>query len=256
VGAALSALVCLHSSASTGRQWRALAERLAGRFRVIAPDLHGCGKSAAWPAGRPMSLADEVDLLEPVFHAAGERFHLLGHSYGGAVALKAALEHPGRFISLVLYEPSLFSVLVADAPQSEAAREIVALRDETTRLVEAGDLSAAAHRFLDYWIEPGAWAALPQARRDSLAASMPSVMPQWQAAFGEPAPLRAAASIAAPTLILTGTASKASSRAVVRLVASVIPNARTQALADVGHMAPVTHPDLVNPAIEEFLQPR
>ena len=66
-------------------------DRLAGRFRVIAVDLYGAGKTAAWPQHQPMLLDDEVALLRSVFLAAGDRFHLIGHSYGGAIALKAAL---------------------------------------------------------------------------------------------------------------------------------------------------------------------
>src|SRR6185503_5658603 len=118
------AVVCLHCSASTSGQWRPLIELLADRFHMIAPDLYGCGKSAPWPQERPMWLDDQVALLAPAFERAGERFHLVGHSYGGAIALKAALGLQRRLASLVLYEPVLFSVLLADAPESAAAREI------------------------------------------------------------------------------------------------------------------------------------
>src|SRR5262245_16933919 len=75
-------VVCLHASASSSGQWRPLMDRLAGRFRTLAADLYGSGQSPAWPAERPMWLADEVALLAPVLAAAGPRFHLVGHSYG------------------------------------------------------------------------------------------------------------------------------------------------------------------------------
>ena len=63
-------VVCIHSSASSSAQWRALTERLANRFRVIAVDLYGSGKTAAWPQDQPMHLDDEVALLRSVFRAA------------------------------------------------------------------------------------------------------------------------------------------------------------------------------------------
>src|SRR5262245_15621130 len=106
-----TAVVCLHASASSSAQWRPLIERLGGRFRTLAADLYGSGRSPAWPGERPMWLADEVALLAPVFEAAGPRFHLVGHSYGGAVALRAALANSARIESLVLFEPVLFSLL-------------------------------------------------------------------------------------------------------------------------------------------------
>ena len=92
---AAASLVCLHASASSGGQWQALQRRLTGRYQVLSPDLYGSGNSPPWPAERELTLAEEVALLEPVFEAADEAVHLVGHSYGGAVAVRAALTYPG-----------------------------------------------------------------------------------------------------------------------------------------------------------------
>jgi pimeloyl-ACP methyl ester carboxylesterase len=53
---------------------------------------------------------------------------------------------------------------------------------------------------------------------------------------------------------MTGTVSKASALAVARLVSAVLPRVRIEEIEGVGHMAPVTHPDTVNPLIERFLE--
>src|SRR5215831_7960985 len=124
-----TAVVCLHSSASSSVQWRPLMERLADRFRVISVDLYGYGQSPPWPEGRALSLADEVRLLEPVLRDAGNRFHLIGHSYGGAIALRAALDRPERLLSLSLFEPVLFSLLAEEDPDQPAAREIALIAE-------------------------------------------------------------------------------------------------------------------------------
>jgi pimeloyl-ACP methyl ester carboxylesterase len=247
------AVVCLHASVSSSAQWRTFMERLAPRFRVIAVDLYGSGRTPAWPGDRPMRLDDEVDLLEPAFRAAGDRFHLVGHSYGGAVALKAAFLCRSRVMSLALYEPVLFSALMADAPESPAAREIRAVRDDTIRLTDHGDLHAAAARFIDYWMGVGAWAAVPDDRKPALAAAMGSVKPQWHAAFNEHTPLHAFAALDMPTLLMTGSESPASARAVARLLKCMLPWVHEEELDGVGHMGPVTHPSRVNPLIERFL---
>ena len=249
-----TSVVCLHSGASSSGQWRALMDRLGRRFRVIAVDLYGSGKTVAWSQDKPMHLDDEIALLRSVFQAAGDRFHLVGHSYGGAIALKAALTHQDRLISLVLYEPVLFSVLVANAPQSDAAREIVAVRDDTIRLVDEGNLNASAERFVDYWTGDGAWAAIPEPRRPAIAEAMRAVKPEWHALFHESTPLGAFAEIDVPTLFLTGTGSKSSALAVARLLTKVLPRVRVQEIEGVGHMAPVTHPERINPLIEKFLE--
>jgi pimeloyl-ACP methyl ester carboxylesterase len=223
---------------------------LAGRFRVIAADLYGSGRSPAWPDERPMALDDQLALLAPVFERAGERFHLVGHSYGGAVALKAALKHGARMRSLVLYEPVLFALLMQAAPESDAAREIVAVRDDTLKLPPA----AAAERFVDYWMGRGTWAATPEARRPALAQAMKAVRPEWHSAFHEPAPLEAFGAIEAPVLLMTGTASTAAARAVAGLLARTLPRLTLEEIVGAGHMAPVTAPARINPLIERFLR--
>jgi pimeloyl-ACP methyl ester carboxylesterase len=224
-------------------------ERLADRFHVIAADLYGSGKSPPWPEARPMWLDDQIALLAPAFERAGEGFHLVGHSYGGAVALKAALRFPKKLKSLVLYEPVLFSVLLSDAPQSEAAREIMDVRDDTAHLGP----EAVAERFIDYWMGAGTWAVMPQSRRDTLAQAVRSMKPEWHSAFNEPTPLEAWRALDVPTLLLTGSASTAAARGVVRLVAGVLPRVQVEELAGMGHMAPVSDPARVNPLIERFL---
>ena len=249
-----TSVVCIHSSASSSGQWRALMERLSDRFRVIAVDLYGSGKTAPWPHNQPMHLDDEVALLSSVFRAAGDRFHLIGHSFGAAIALKAALADRDRLLSLVLYEPVLFNVLIEESPESAAAREILAVRDDTVRLVEEGNLNASAQRFVDFWMGDGAWAATPEPRRAVLAAAMRAVKSEWRAAFYDPTPLSAFAAVTVPTLFMTGTKSTASALAVARLVTSVLPRVHVKEIEGVGHMGPVTHPDTVNPLIERFLE--
>jgi pimeloyl-ACP methyl ester carboxylesterase len=228
-------------------------ERLAGRFRVIAGDLYGHGNSPPWPHGNTIYLEDEVEFLEPVFRAAGESFHLIGHSFGGAVALKAALKYPGRVRSLVLFEPVLFSLLVASASDGPAAREILAHRDETLRLAETGRGEEAAAVAVDYWFGASAWAAMPEATRSDILARMGNVKLGWHQVFCEPMSLSEIASINAPTLYLTAAKSNGPMRALNRLLIDVLPRVRAVEMKNVGHMAPVTHPGKVNRLIEDFL---
>ncbi|MEX2170810.1 MAG: alpha/beta hydrolase [Pirellulales bacterium] len=246
-------VVCIHCSGSSSSQWRSLMELLADRFRVLAVDLYGSGKTAAWAESRPMRLDDELALLQPVFEAAGARFHLVGHSFGGAIAMKAALSMGDRLSSLLIFEPVLFSLLLADAPESEAAREILAIRDDTVRLAAEGDMSGFAERFLDYWLGIGTWQSTPEARKPALVAAMPAVRHEWDAAFQEPTPLTSFAAINVPALMLTGTKSTAAARAVARLVTGILPGVRVEEIDGVSHMAPVTHPERINPIVERFL---
>ena len=247
------AVVCLHASASSSGQWRPLMELLGKRYRSIAPDLVGYGRSPAWQGESDLWLNDEVDSLAPVLDAAGQRFSLIGHSYGGAVALKAALRYRERLRCLIVYEPVLLSVLLTQAPDHLATAEITALRDETIRAVEQDALATAAERFVDYWLGLGTWAALPETRRMPLMQGMRKVAAEWHAASYEPTPLAEFALLDTPTLYLTGALSPAPTREITALLASVLPRAELVELDGMGHMGPITHPERVNAAIEHYL---
>lgn len=248
------AVVCLHSSASSSGQWRGLMDRLAPTFRVIAVDLYGYGQSPVWSSRRPFSMEDEVLLLEPVFRSAGERFHLVGHSYGGAIALKAALAQTGRIASLAIFEPVLFSILLAEDPEQPAAREIISVGDDTSAAIDGGEPARAAQRFIDYWMGEGAWAATPEKRREPIASSMRKVKDEWRAIFTDRTPFAKLGELLVPTLLMTGSQSPAASRGVARILGSLLPGVTTVEVAGVGHMAPVTHPDQINALIEEHLE--
>ena len=247
-------VVCLHASASSSRQWQALSETLAPRFHVLAADSYGAGKSPAWPAHRALSLRDEAALLEPVFERAGRPFLLVAHSYGAAVALIAALERPERVRALVLYEPTLFSLLDAESPSPNDADGIRRALSGAAAEVDAGDPIAAAKRFVDYWSGPGAWDRMPEPRQGAVAVSIANVRGWADACFSEPTPLDAFAWLGAPVLYLIGKDSPPSTRGVARLLAETLPRVELVELEGLGHMGPVTHPEAVNQLISRFLE--
>lgn len=246
-------VVCLHSNASTSSQWRSLLNDLSDHFKVLAPDALGAGKSPSWPETQPGALSQEVLLLSKVLDEAGEEFFLVGHSYGGAVALKIALECPDRVKAIVLYEPTLFAVLQQESPNQPAFNEIKSVVDDAVALIDRGDLSSAAERFIDYWMHSGAWTSMPDEVKGPIARSMLDVERWMQALAQEPTPLEELSRIELPVLYMTGGRSPASSRGVARLLTAALPQVDALEFDDLGHMAPVTHPQRVNPHIKNFL---
>jgi pimeloyl-ACP methyl ester carboxylesterase len=251
-----TAVLCLHSNASTTGQWRGLMDRLAPHFRVLAPDLLGAGRSAPWPVVAGARLRHEVDALAPVIEGAGERLHLVGHSYGGALALRIALTWPDRVASAVLFEPTLFPLLNQPRPGDPAATGIAAAATAAMAAVDRGDLHGAAETFIDYWMGPGRWAAMPAARRGPVAESMRPIRQWTDAIYAESWSLVEIAALRTPVLLLGGEASPASAANLLPVLERTLPQARVQWLPGLGHMAPVTHPDAVNPLIASFLAGR
>lgn len=246
-------VVCLHSNASSSSQWRSLMDSLAPRFHVLAADGLGAGRSPPWPTDRQVLLRDEAAFLEPVFARAGAPFAMVGHSYGAAVALVAAALRPERVRALALYEPTLFSVL-AGSPAANEVQGIQAVVEGAGAGSDAGDLHRAAEWFIDYWMGPGSWERTPEPRKLPIAASMANVRGWAHALMNDPTPLAAFAALDIPVLYMKGKHSPASSLGVARLLAAALPRSEVVEFADLGHMGPITHPEIVNEAILRFLE--
>jgi pimeloyl-ACP methyl ester carboxylesterase len=249
-----SGVVALHANASTSGQWRGLMDQLTPTFRVLAPDLYGSGRSPEWVSERVITLADEVAFIEPVMTRAGSPLVLVGHSYGAAVALIAALSNAERVRALAIYEPTLFSLVDAESPPPNEADGIRRVVADGSASLDAGDEDAAAERFIDYWMIEGAWAAIPEPRKAPIADSVRNIRRWAHALLTEPTPLAAFQSLRTPVLYMIGKRSPISSRAVARLLTGTLPNIEVVEFEDLGHMGPVTNPNQVNAVIAQFLE--
>jgi pimeloyl-ACP methyl ester carboxylesterase len=248
-----TAVVLLHSSMASKSQWRALMEGMRGTHRLIAIDLHGYGDSAMPECRGRFALADEVRLVQTKLAQVlqpEESFHLVGHSFGGGVALRLAHAAPERIRSLSLYEPTAFHLLDRGDPALEEIRSVA-------RAVEAGmrdgRATGATERFIDYWNGAGAYAALPASRQALFVSLLPKVPLDFQALLDDP--LRAAdySGIAVPACLIAGGESPDCTHAIVSILAATLAKRETYEI-DAGHMAPLTHPELVNPIIDSFIR--
>ncbi len=94
---------------------------------------------------------------------------------------------------------------------------------------------------------------MPAERKPPIAASVVNIRRWAHALFTEPTPLAAFASLDIPVLLMTGKDSTASAQSVMRLLATVLPRVEVIEFDGIGHMGPVTAPDLVNDTIAHFL---
>lgn len=170
-GAHKSTVIALHCSGSSGRAWDRLRQTLGDEVALIAPDLIGCGSTPHWLGPRPFRLTHEAAAIVALIDRQDGPVHLVGHSYGGGVALRAALERPRRVASLALYEPTPFHVLGSIGADGRAARqEIQEVADDIAFHVAAGLPRRAARRFIDYWNHAApSTRSSPRCRRTSSA---------------------------------------------------------------------------------------
>jgi pimeloyl-ACP methyl ester carboxylesterase len=246
-------VVLLHSSASSGSQWHSLCGLLENDFEVLAPDLYGYGVGADWPGRRPLALADEAAAVSTLLGNDDKPVHIVGHSYGGAVALKLALEPHIRLRSLTLIEPVAFYLLRQDVQERELYANVCRIGDQVRQRVACGDYWGAMGGFIDYWNGNGTWENLSEDKRAALAARAPKVVLDFHATTAEDTPLSAYSHIAAPVLILRGERAPAPTWRITEVLGDAIPRSKLQTLSGAGHMAPLTHPEFVNAAIRRHL---
>jgi len=242
------AVVLVHSSASGHRQWRRLVENLQGRYRLIAVNLFGYGKTSSWPGARPLTAADQAELVAAAAALAGEPVALVGHSLGGLVALEAAARLAGRVRVVVAFEPILFGDLKVHGP-ARAYDEIAGLASRYHELARSGDWNAAGEWFVDYWTGPDAWAAIPDERKQNMLAMLPAVMHEWDMATSGTRPIEGWRAITAPVHLIHAADTRTPTREIVKLLAKHYPDWHVHEVPSGGHMAPVARPDLVNPVI-------
>jgi pimeloyl-ACP methyl ester carboxylesterase len=239
---------------SSKSQWRELAERLRDRYRLIAIDLHGYGESAMPSSCDGYGLCDELRLVESVLARElrpGEQFHLVGHSYGGIIALQLAAQAGSQRVrSLSLFEPIAFHLLPAGDPDFALLESI---RSEIADRLHTGDAHGGAGCFVDYWSGAGAFAQLREERQSVLAAQVPKVLLEFRAVVEESWDVAAYRRIGVPTCLVAGKWSPDPAQRLTSMLADMLPHASCFEV-EAGHMAPITHPELVNPILEQFIR--
>jgi pimeloyl-ACP methyl ester carboxylesterase len=237
----------------SGRQWRRLSTALAaGGFRAIVPDLAGHGQSPPWPEAQPFSFRTDVEDTTARLDGVDEGVDVVGHSYGGLVALLAAVSRPARVRSLVLYDPVAFGVLTAADADAHGDLE---------RVPSAwGDSAEGRERwleaFVDFWGGRGAWPVLRDEARDEFRRV---AWPLYQGVVSlsrDTTPAEAYRVIEAPVLLMTGEKTPLSERRVIERLGESLPNARVKIVAGAGHMGPLTHGEEVNAAVLDWLADR
>jgi pimeloyl-ACP methyl ester carboxylesterase len=236
-------VLLLHGSVSSAAMWTPVINALKSRFRVLAPDLIGYGRTDGWPAGHDFSLDDEVALIAPLVTNEPEGIHVVAHSYGGAVALQLARSQRG-LRSLTLIEPVAFHAL-RDAGEPQVWSEIEAFRTTFLARIAAGETEAAMRAFVDYWSSPGTWDAMDEAARAQMRRAAGKIVLDFQAAFADPGtePFRG---IRLPVHLIAGDKSPLPVQRLAAVLAKRLPSATLQIVAGANHLLPATHHAVVS----------
>jgi len=246
-------VMLVHSSMAGAKQWAALVPELETDFHVRAVNLFGYGATPAWPGTTRPSLDDYADLVAAAIPNWARDVTLVGHSFGGAVAMRVAQRERGRIGNLVLLEPSLFGLLQSSG-RHEALAELHDLAHDTVHWIANCVPEAAAETFIDYWCGAGAWAAMPEPKRAAILANIAHLPREWSAVLEDEIDVATLQrSLPSQALLMWFENTARPSREVAEVITASFPCWLVAMIGHAGHMGPVTHANLVNPIIRDFL---
>ena len=246
-----SPVIVAHCSSASHKEWLPLIEQLEPEWRVLAPDFIGYGQSDPWPEGKIFTGQADLAVLLQLAKKAKKPVHLVGHSYGAAMALEAARELGPKVQSLTLVEPVSFNLLRVEGRPEWT--EIEALARAVLSAVSDGKDREAAASFMRYWLGRFRWRLAPEKFKQAITATIHKVALEFMIVIETDTRLSDYASVAVPALLIAGSKTRAPARAIVDMLGATLPNAEVRVLKGAGHMSPFTHPSEVNRLIAGHL---
>lgn len=249
-------MVLLHGQPGSAADWAAVAVRLRDRFTVVTPDRRGYGRTGGKAVGFRANAAAVVDLLDRL---ELDRAVVVGHSWGGGVALAVAETAPERVAGLVLVAS------VGPGERVGLADRLLAVRPVGTLVATFAVVAASrvlSHPRLRLLVARRAHLNVPaglagESRQTFWAAWRPggvahSFAIEQRALIDELDDLGAGiAAVKAPTTVLTGTADRIVPPTTAQRLSAVIGGARLVTLPEAGHLLPFDHVEDVVQAVDE-----
>ncbi len=244
-------VVLLHSGPGSAADWRGVFERFAAGYRLVAVNGFGQGQTSDWPAGE-VQVDQYVGMVSRLIGELGEPVHLVGHSYGGAVALRMVSTSPKLVRSLAVVEPQAYPLLTDNDPQLFA--EVTEVADAFASAVDEGRVEDAWRGFIDHYNGSGSWGALPEPVQQRMLKISDVAVRSWMALFTNPITTGGLSQIGVPTLVVQGGQTTRPERRLCEIITDRVPGARQVVVEGAGHMVPLTHPAATAEALETHLR--
>lgn len=248
-------VLALHCSLAHAGAWSGLAERLSG-VTITAMDQVGHGRAAAWDGVsdlHALTTAQAVAMAEAI--GQGAAIDLFGHSFGGTVALRIALERPDLVRSLTLVEPVIFAA--AEAARDPAYVPFRAAHLDFAGLVQAGKREEAAALFHGHWGSSDRFADLPARMQAYMLERIHFIVAQNPVLLDDAAGLLEEGgleAVAVPVLLIDGAKSPPIIEAVHAALAARLQDVTRLSVPGAAHMVPITHTAPVAAAVQAHLE--
>jgi pimeloyl-ACP methyl ester carboxylesterase len=232
-------VVLVPGSCSTGAAWRPVIAAWDSQFRTVTTSLPGYGGTDERRTASDPSIAQEAEVLEAVIRRAGGRVHLVGHSFGGLVALAVALRDRVALASLTIIEAPAVGAL-QQQEEEQHYRAFRQMSDAYFAAFESGQ-PEAVEMMIDFYGGAGSFAALPARVRAYAVATTATNILDWASAYNFPLTAEFLAKVQLPTLILLGGMSNPAVQRANVLLSERISDATLEAIDGAAHFMIMTH---------------
>ena len=234
-------MILVHGSFATTSTWKGMVRQLAEHHRCILVKLPGHGGSPDITDTSNANVETELAIIEQAWRelANGEAVHLVGHSFGGVVALALALKGSIPIRQLTLFEPVAAWLL----PQVEDHFAYQQVMDFVAGYQDALERNEprVAGRVVDFWGAQGSFATLPEHIQDSLAPLIPHNLRHWKICQNVPWGVREIRQLAMPVQLICGGDSNPVTHRIAEHIARIAPNGSKQQIAGASHMLVTSH---------------
>ena len=241
-------IVLVPGSCSTGAIWRPVIATCNGQFRCVTTSLLGYGGTVERRTASDPDISHEAEMLESVVRRADSRVHLVGHSFGGLVALAVALRKQVRLASLVILEAPGTEIL-RDRGEHEHYR---AFRQMTKAYFAEGGNAEAIAAMIDFYGGAGTFASWPPRVRAYAVETTSVNILDWASAYGFALPASLAA-VKIPTLVIRGGASHPAVQRANALLSECMSRAALATIETAAHFMIATHPNEVGRLIAQHV---
>lgn len=248
-------VVLVHGSLGDYRTWTGEMDDFATKYHVIAYSLRNHYPNNQWTDGQPYSVqvhvADLVALLQTLNLGP---VNLVGHSYGGVMAVLVAKEHPELIRTLILAEASLGALVANNEEAKPDLAQFSATAKAAQGLVQNGQSEQAAVTFFDFVNAPGGgFKGMPEFYQNGIRQNASTIKPMLASPPPPSFTCDDAKTISMPTLLIEGELTQKYRKMVNAELRRCMPNATVVTVAGAAHPLEMINPKGFNEAVLQFL---
>lgn len=245
------AILFVPGSFSTPAAWRAMQKKLPTGYRFVSTSLCGYGDTEDTRTLDDLDMHHQTQILEAIAKKIDAPLHLVGHSFGGTVALASALAGRINVLSLATFEANPLSV-IQERGQVELYNATKQMSEEFEAAYLGGERDAAG-RIIDFWGGERSFEKLPEPVQDYCRAKCEANVLDWRTAFRFQATMSDYATLNMPSLVVRGGLASEAMVEITDALGSSLPDCRTAIVEGASHFLITTHAEQCAKLLSSFL---